>query len=808
MCLSFMGFIPNDLDPKNDERVLYSHPDYPALEALYIAANGDNWSNTVNNLDPWDVSPTSNCYPCDWHGVTCDNVGRVIGLDLENNNLNGNIPPLIGTLNRLQWLHLNNNQLFGGIPIEIGNLLQLEYLYLSENQLTGGIPNEIGNLSNLLVLHLQQNNNLKGQIPTTIGNLFNLKELLLYEDSLSGNIPTQIGNLVNLEILDCWNNQLTGSIPFQIGNLGNLDFLSFGLNSLSGAIPSSFGNLSKLRDVRLNGNELTSIPPQIGNLSSLKFAYLSSNQFSGDLPSQFANLDSLKVLRLHYNQLTGTLPPQYKELTVLQELSLHDNNLTGCIPSGYDVFCGKNVYLFNNSSPDLVNNFNDFCDFDAGECPPCNSTHPDAAALISFYEATGGNGWVNNTNWDPTGEISCDPCADNWFGISCEFFGGVQRVTSIHMFSNNLVGTLPPEIGDLKELKNIGLQGFNQFLSGSIPKEIGRLSNLNYLNLSANQLTGTITDSLANLSNLISLRLEENQLSGPIPFPLGFLSNLENMNLGNNNLTGAIPTELGYLTNLKTLRLFGNNISGMLPPELGNLNNLTAFSVSYNPLLTGCLPEEYITFCNNSTMVSFNNTDLDEQNFSNFCMNQSGVCTTCNPCDTINLPNNPFFGDTIFIACDSIISEMDILNTPMDSSDVTYQSGISIILKPGFHVQAGADFLAQITPCNSPIVGQPTFSRELLNQNNTISPITQIDIFPNPFSSGTTIQFAISEAMPIQLQLIDITGKVVQTIVPQSHYEMGQYQINFQNEQLQTGIYFFQLSSSKERLVKKVMVTR
>ncbi len=193
----------------------------------------------------------------------------------------------------------------------------------------------------------------------------------------------------------------------------------------------------------------------------------------------------------------------------------------------------------------------------------------------------------------------------------------------------------------------------------------------------------------------------------------------------------------------------------------------------------------------------------------NLCAHDPSVSTnTCNPCDTFNFPTVPFFGDTTFIACDSIISGMDIINTPMGNSDVTYQSGISITLKPGFHVRAGADFLAQIAPCNSVLVEQSAYSRELINQNNPINTITQIDVFPNPFSSGTTIQFAVSEAMPIQLQLIDITGKVVQTIVPLSHYETGQYQINLQNEQLQTGIYFFQLASAKERLVKKVMVIR
>ena len=198
-----------------------------------------------------------------------------------------------------------------------------------------------------------------------------------------------------------------------------------------------------------------------------------------------------------------------------------------------------------------------------------------------------------------------------------------------------------------------------------------------------------------------------------------------------------------------------------------------------------------------------------EQGVFNLCAHDPSVTTnTCNPCDTFNFPIVPFFGDTTFIACDSIISQMDIINTPMENSDVTYQSGISITLKPGFHVRAGAEFLAQIAPCNNFIADAPSFSREVLNPDQELNPTTQIKVFPNPFSSETTIQFAIAEAMPIQLQLLDITGKIVQTIVPESHYETGQYQINLQNDQLQTGIYFFHLSSPKEHLVKKVMVIR
>ena len=402
----------------------------------------------------------------------------------------------VGTDNsgRVTWLGLGNNQLTGEIPPELDNLSNLIWLELDHNQLTGEIPPELGNLSNLAGLDLSHN-------------------------QLTGTTPTQLGNLSDLSQLHLDHNQLTGTIPTQLGNLTNLTWLHLDHNQLSGTIPTQLGNLTNLKVLSLRSNQLTgTIPDELGNLTNLILLYFGSNQLSGTIPSQLGNLTDLAVLSLSDNHLTGEVPDSLTGLTQLEALFYHGNiGLCAPVSDSFQTWLQSVVTVTGSS------------------CAPVDSQE-DRTVLAKFYDATDGANWKDSSNW-----LSDRPIRE-WHGVTNDANG---RVTGLYLGENGLSGPIPPELGDLSNLRRLALQE-NQ-LSGSIPPELGNLSVLVSLSLHSNQLTGSIPPELGNLSVLVSLSLHSNQLTGSIPPELGNLSNLIGLYLRDNQITGCIPASLDRL---------------------------------------------------------------------------------------------------------------------------------------------------------------------------------------------------------------------------------------------------------------------
>ena len=219
-------------------------------------------------------------------------------------------------------------------------------------------------------------------------------------------------------------------------------------------------------------------------------------------------------------------------------------------------------------------------------------------ALASLFYSTDGGRWLDITEF----VVPLSYC--DWGGVGCT--NGL--LTSVLLPSQNLLGTIPPEIGLLKSLKSLDLS--NNHLTGSIPTEIGFLQNLETLQISLPEdrsrelfakdghlrrsledartqpsLTGPIPSEVGLMTSLVALDLSHNSISGSIPSEVGELSDLVHLSLQGNDLSGDIPLQLGFLLNLEHLSIEKTQLSGAVP------NGLCSIASSMEELSADCLAE-------------------------------------------------------------------------------------------------------------------------------------------------------------------------------------------------------------------------
>lgn len=105
-------------------------------------------------------------------------------------------------------------------------------------------------------------------------------------------------------------------------------------------------------------------------------------------------------------------------------------------------------------------------------------------------------------------------------------------------------------------------------LVGSLPSEIGNLLFMESLDVSQNSLTGHIPHELANDVSLDHIFMEENRFSGTIPDIFGNLPKLNWIVLAMNRLSGTIPDSFWNVNHTFEIPLFGNDLTGTVPDNL------------------------------------------------------------------------------------------------------------------------------------------------------------------------------------------------------------------------------------------------
>ncbi|CAB9504698.1 Leucine Rich Repeat [Seminavis robusta] len=189
-----------------------------------------------------------------------------------------------------------------------------------------------------------------------------------------------------------------------------------------------------------------------------------------------------------------------------------------------------------------------------------------------------------------------------------------EAMVYMYLAGNQLIGTIPTEIGLFQNLTLLGL-GDNQF-TGTLPSAMESMARLEYIGAQANALTGTLHPTLfAGWSSMTHIVLRENLLSGTLATEIGLQANLEfqepllHLDISRNHLAGSIPREVWHLHGLESLRANSNAFTGSIPSDCGDTmgSSIWGFNVFDNQM-TGTIPSSIGLWTNLEEFLIHGNT--------------------------------------------------------------------------------------------------------------------------------------------------------------------------------------------------------
>nr|KYP51038.1 LRR receptor-like serine/threonine-protein kinase GSO2 [Cajanus cajan] len=495
------------------------------------------------------------------------NIQDLEALVLEDNNLNGPIPDWLGELGHLQYLVLAGNMFSGSIPTSLGNLSSLIDLLVGSNQLSGAVSQRnFAKMSKLKDLDISLSPPLifdfdphwvppfqleqialgfvSPHFPAWLYTQRSIESLAIFEssfeahdkfwnfvsrvpeleiedNSINGNLSNVVLNSTFISLssnglkgflprlsptvafLDISNNLLSGNISPLLCNQkmlngkSNLLFLDISWNHLSGELTNCWERWNSLVHINLGSNKLTgNIPSSMGLLSKLSSLHLHENKLYGEIPPSLQNCHSLLIFNVRENSLSGNIPNWIPHGAMI--LQIRSNNFSGNIPTQ---ICQMSSLIILDIADNTI----------SGHIPSClyNITalvfnHASGNKLTFFFPSFHNRILINRDSLELLikGQIS-------------EYGKNLHFVTLIDMSSNNLSGTIPPQMLSLTGLFSLNLS--HNKLTGKIPNEIGNMKKLESLDFSTNQLWGEIPKSMSSLSFLSFLNLSYNNLTGKIP---------------------------------------------------------------------------------------------------------------------------------------------------------------------------------------------------------------------------------------------------------------------------------------------------
>jgi len=214
--------------------------------------------------------------------------------------------------------------------------------------------------------------------------------------------------------------------------------------------------------------------------------------------------------------------------------------------------------------------------------------------------------------------------------ISLEGIDNAENLRSLILDSTKLISL--QGVGKARSLTELNVENNN--LIGSLPDELGRLINLESLSVSKNKFTGTIPYWINNLPSLETFLAAENKFEGPVPHHANF-KRLTYVDFSDNDLNGWVPMNFLQSVNNEekiVVDLSRNKIEGSLPRELARLDRITIH-----------LQDNHISEVDKELCIAVGWNDFDVERYgcdgilcpvgsSSVAGRQTSETTACEPC--------------------------------------------------------------------------------------------------------------------------------------------------------------------------------
>ena len=97
----------------------------------------------------------------------------------------------------------------------------------------------------------------------------------------------------------------------------------------------------------------------------------------------------------------------------------------------------------------------------------------------------------------------------------------------------------------------------------------------------------------------------------------------------------------------------------------------------------------------------------------------------------------------------------------------------------------------------------PSFGNTKANAQSS-----ELTNYPNPFSDQTTFAFSLAQADNVSLSIRDLSGKLVAMPIAESNYTAGNHLVEFQTDQLPSGVYNYTLKTSQTVESRQMVIIR